>query len=202
MDPNSEKSKQMMEQRIPIRKLMQSGTFPAYDACAAMDALGDQVLQCLGILSTTSGEPDSQPHMFGQGPSDLGGVDAAKLKTAMATFIKGSLLATYESAEIMIPSDTIQYYPQNYNVTLDIFQQQMPHLEKLEAFKRIESITTEDIERFIKDNFGDNKIRDAFGNVIKDLDGEDCPMYPMTIPYEYLYQLEGDALGLQEEKVC
>jgi inosine-uridine nucleoside N-ribohydrolase len=62
IDPNSAKSKQMMEQRIPIRKLMQFGTFPAYDACAAMRALGDHVLQCVGILSTRSGAPDSQPH--------------------------------------------------------------------------------------------------------------------------------------------
>ncbi|KFA80413.1 hypothetical protein S40288_11742, partial [Stachybotrys chartarum IBT 40288] len=170
MDPDSEKSKQMMEQRIPIRKLMQLGTFPAYDACAAIGALGDDVLQCLGILSTTSEMPDSQLHrMFGQDRNDLGGVDAAKLKTAIETFIKGSLLATYELAEMMIPSDTIQYYTANYNVTLDIFQQQLLYLETLEAFKRTEGITTEDIERFMKDAFGDNRLRDAWGNLIKDL---------------------------------
>jgi hypothetical protein len=37
--------------------------------------------------------------MFGQGPSDLDGVNAAKIKTAMKTFIKGFLQATYTPAE-------------------------------------------------------------------------------------------------------
>ena len=90
----------MMQQQIPIRKLRQFSTFPAYYACVAMGALGDHVLQCLGILSTTPGVPNSQTHrMFGQGPSDLDGVNAAKIKTAMKTFIKGFLQATYTPAE-------------------------------------------------------------------------------------------------------
>ncbi|KAH7308914.1 hypothetical protein B0I35DRAFT_482670 [Stachybotrys elegans] len=181
MDPDSETPKQMMEQRIPVRELMKLGTFPAYDACAAMGALGDDVLQCLGILGTTSGVPDSQSH-------------------PMETFIKGSLQATYELAEMIIPSDTIQYYTPNYNISWDIFQQQMLHLEKLEAFKRTKGITTEDIKKFTKNTFGDNKLRDDSGNLIKDLHGEDCPMIPTTMPYEQLYELEGVKLGLQEEK--
>jgi hypothetical protein len=124
IDLDSEEFRDMKNQPLPFQEAMKFGTFPVYDACAAMGALGDHVLQCLDILSTTPGESDLQKHrMFGKSANELGGVNAAKMKAAMETFIKGSLRATHELAENMIPSDSIQYYIPSYDSTWEIFQQ-------------------------------------------------------------------------------
>jgi inosine-uridine nucleoside N-ribohydrolase len=191
IEVDSEEFRGMRNQPLSFQKAMQFGTFPAYDACAAMGALGDHVLQCLGILSMPLDVSNSQTHrMFGKSRDDLGGINAANLKSAMEAFIKGSLRATQELAEKMIPSDSIHYSTPSYNVTWEIFQQQMPHLQKLEAFKQTKGIKDEDVERFSKEMFGDNKLLDDSGKPVKDLDGKDCPMIPTTIPYEDLYQFE------------
>jgi hypothetical protein len=39
----------------------------------------------------------------------------------------------------------------------------MPHLQKLEAFKQTKGINEEDVERFSKETFGDNKLLDDSG---------------------------------------
>lgn len=172
-----------------------AGTFPAYDACAAMGALGDGVLRSLGILNgLPSTNTYSHRHrVFGASRDDLGGIDAAKLKFSIQVFLEGSLRVTSNHAEALIPTETLSYPAPKNNITWETFLMQMPHLEKMEAFRRAAGRPTEEaIEKFKRGAFGENKLQDEYGNTVKDLEGRDCPMIPETIPYEMLYQFDSN----------
>jgi hypothetical protein len=96
---DSEEFRGIRNQPLSFQKAMQFGTFPAYDVCAARGALGDHVLQCLDILSMPPDVSNSQTHrMFGKSRDDLGGINAAKLKSALEIFIKKGLCKPRKNA--------------------------------------------------------------------------------------------------------
>ncbi|CAI6068073.1 unnamed protein product [Clonostachys chloroleuca] len=199
LNRDSDEFLEMLDQPLSFHTFLKTGKFPAYDACAAMGALGDDVLQCLGILSTSAKPSELHPHrMFGKSRNDLGGVDASKLKWVLQVFLQGSLKATYKRAEEIIPTSTLRYSSPSYSITLDIFRRQQPYMEILEDFKRTKGIQPEETERFIRDTFGENKLLDSAGHPVRDIHGQVCPMIPEEIPYKLLFMADGGATYLQD----
>ncbi|KAK1754189.1 hypothetical protein QBC47DRAFT_423862 [Echria macrotheca] len=124
----------------------------AYDGCAAIGTVGDHIMRALGIMS----EPEPynkaahQHRLFGRTQNDLGGINALKLRETLRVFFFGALKFTSKSAEQLIPSRSIKHKVDDYKVTLDIFDQQVPYLKKsrelAEAAKKKE-IDMEELER-------------------------------------------------------
>jgi hypothetical protein len=179
----------MLSQPLPFQTFLKAAKYPAYDACAAIGTLDPEILGCLGILKPSTDLGQVQTHrMFGQSREDLGGIDAKRLKWVLQVFIKGALISTYKRAEEMIPTSSLRYSSPVYNVSLDIFKQQWPYLKMVEDFKRDSNPSLEDIEKFIRDNFGDNQLRDDAGNLVRGRRGQVCPMHPTEIPYGLLLE--------------
>jgi hypothetical protein len=138
---DSDEFLEMLDQPLSFHTFLKTGKFPAYDACAAMGALGDDVLQCLGILSTSAKPSELYPHrMFGKSRNDLGGVDASKLKWVLQVLLQGLLKATYKRAEEITLTAILRYSSPSYSITLDIFRRQQLYMEILEDFKRTKGI--------------------------------------------------------------
>jgi len=125
----------------------------AYDGCAAIGTVGDDIMRALGIM----GEPEpyneaaqQQHRLFGRTPNDLGGIDASKLRDTLRVFFFGALKSTSKSAEKLIPSRSIKHKVDNYKVTLDVFDQQVPYLKKsreLAQAAKEKEVDKEELER-------------------------------------------------------
>ena len=133
LDPNStqfaefKKKPPSFSQVLPFTKVI------AYDGCAAMGAVGDDVMRALGVMRDNVPEYNTRPHqhrVFGRGINDLGGIDAAKLGEVFTIFFFGGLIATKTYAEKLIPSSTVRHRPAECRVTLDVFEKQVPYLRR------------------------------------------------------------------------
>jgi hypothetical protein len=186
---DSKEFQEILSQPLPFQTFLKAAKYPAYDACAAIGTLDPEILRCLGILEPSTGLGQVQTHrMFGQSREDLGGIDTNRLKEILQVLIKGALISTCKRAEERIPTSSLRYSSPIYNVSLDTFKRQWRYLKMVEDFKRESNPSLEDIEKFIRDNFGDNQLIDNAGNLVRDRHGQVCPMYPTEIPYGLLLE--------------
>jgi len=155
----------------------------AYDGCAAMGAVGDDIMLALGIIGDNIPVYNMASHqhrIFGAGEGDLGGINGRRLGDAFEAFLCGALMATHHDAEQLIPSSSVRHEQQNYRVGLGIFEHQLPFLQQC--------MKLED-----KAKQGDEMSRGQLAQLkSENLPGE-LGAYPKVpalqdIPYELLYQ--------------
>ncbi|KAK7219332.1 hypothetical protein V2G26_007335 [Clonostachys chloroleuca] len=159
----------MIAEPLSFGKFVDQTKLPAYDACAAMGALGDPFLRRLGILENTQEISDQSYRMFGESPGNLGGINPENLNLALRVFLRGSIKASYENASKLI-SGRITWFVPSYETTLESFKKKLPYLRE-NAHNKIEDGT----ERGIK--------KDKFSKPIQGIEDEGPP-------YELLFQEE------------
>jgi len=152
LDPDSDAFKDFsasppeFTQVLPLTKII------AYDGCAAVGTIGDDVMCALGILSELEpyDKANDQHRLFGRAQNDLGGINCEEIRETLRAFFFGALKSTCKRAEELIPSRSIKHKVDDYKVTLDIFDQQVPYLKKsrvlAEAAKKKE-VDMEELER-------------------------------------------------------
>ena len=179
LDPSSDRYAKLQAKEPPFEEILPLTKVIVYDGCAAMGAVGDDVMRALGIMGDTLPAYNMASHkhrVFGATPTDLGGVDGARLGTVIKTFLIGGLMATSEKAEKIIPSSTVMHKHDKYSVDLDTFRQQLPHLKE---FKKLEMEGKQGNE---------SSRRKAEQLKAATMNGQESPMLPTEIPYELLYQ--------------
>jgi hypothetical protein len=122
----------------------------AYDGCAAMGAVGDDVMLALGVLLPADAVPayNKAPHrhrIFGRGldargkpdPSDLGGIDGARLADAFQVFFYGALRATKDYAGRLIDPKAVRHRPVDRETLtpLHVFDMQTWYIREVKAMK-------------------------------------------------------------------
>jgi len=171
------------EEVLPLAKVI------AYDGCAAMGAVGDDVMRALGIMSAELPRYNTEsPHrVFGTKVGDLGGIDGHSLSRIFEVFLIGALKATQDEAEWLIHSSSVKHAHETYAVGLDVFEFQKPFLK--------ESKRLAEVVRFGKDPKEVEKSKEALKKLKSEqLDGPgELSKYPKVpapgeIPYELLYQ--------------
>ncbi|KAK5662235.1 hypothetical protein OQA88_8140 [Cercophora sp. LCS_1] len=181
--PGSEKFKDFMTNPPNFQTVLPETKVIAYDGCAAIGAVGDDVMRSLGIM-----KPDLVPQynkqahghrLFGKAFGDLGGIDGERMRHALRTFLLGALKATHEEAEKLIKSADVEFEVEKYEgVKLGVFLQQAPHLKQARI-----------LGQGIKDK--DEKAKGELEQLMKEKlpsPYEDYPKVPKEIPYELLYE--------------
>ncbi|KAK4135798.1 hypothetical protein BT67DRAFT_376443 [Trichocladium antarcticum] len=103
----------------------------AYDCCAAVGAVGDDFMRAMGILAAAdrlpayNRAPSHNHRVFGDKPTDLGGIRAAPLARTMEAFLRGSLLATRDAAEALVCSAAVRHSAATYRMSLALFDEQV-----------------------------------------------------------------------------
>ncbi|KAK1753930.1 hypothetical protein QBC47DRAFT_32254 [Echria macrotheca] len=183
LDPKSKifsefkKSPPTFEKVLPLTKVI------AYDGCAAMGAVGDDVMRALGIMDENLPNYNQASHrhrVFGRGERDLGGIDGAKLGETFKIFFLGALRATKANAEKLIPSSSVRHQEVKYDVSLDVFDKQIPYLRQSKELADEARQGNQESQRKLE------QLKAA------KLDGADREFpkvpEPEDIPYELLYQ--------------
>ncbi|KAK0707812.1 hypothetical protein B0H67DRAFT_447566, partial [Lasiosphaeris hirsuta] len=102
LDPDSKEFAQFMKAPPDFKTIVPMTKVIAYDGCAAMGAVGDDVMRVLGIMDDVLPACNTASHqhrVFGASKDDLGGVDGVRLGAAFKVFFLGGLMATREYAE-------------------------------------------------------------------------------------------------------
>lgn len=185
MDPESEKFKEYMANPPDFQTVLPQTKVVAYDGCAAIGAVGDDVMRALGIMDETLPDYNRESHghrVFGRAVNDLGGIDGVKMRQALRTFLFGALKATYRKAEILIPSSTVRHNVETYKVKLEVFVEQLPYYRESrrlanQAKSGNESVKAEAQRKLVK--LQKEMLPSPF---------ENWPKVPEEIPYELMYQ--------------
>jgi len=188
-DPKKEPRQSFLKQPPSFQDVLPYTNAIAYDGCAAMGAVGDDVMRALGIMDEHL--PDynvvAYPHrIFGRGEDDLGGIDGVRLRECLRTFIFGALTATRESAERLIPSMSVRHDHVQYKTDLHIFHHQMPYLKESKMYEA--ELDRKDLSDQVKKELQEKNA----ALKTERLDGElsEFPKVPAPkdIPYELLYK--------------
>ncbi|KAK1827479.1 hypothetical protein QBC39DRAFT_266931 [Podospora conica] len=119
----------------------------AYDGCAAMGAVGDDVMEAMGIMRADAVPAYNQHRhrIFGRGrddegnedPTDIGGIDGRALADTFQVFFYGALRATKDFAAQLIDPRKVEHKKEDSNtmIPLKVFKQQIPHILKLSEMK-------------------------------------------------------------------
>ncbi|KAK4443503.1 hypothetical protein QBC34DRAFT_211012 [Podospora aff. communis PSN243] len=201
MDPTTEKFAAYMKSPPPFHEILPQTKAIAYDGCAAMGAVGDDVMQALGIMGDHIPVPEynkKRHRIFGRAVGDLGGVNGRRLGDVLQVFLFGALRHSKDAAEALIPSDSVRHLPEEYANGLDVFEKQVPHL------KRSQEIVDEKKQGV---NTHEKELERLQTGMIE-VDGREYPMIPNKaggIPYELLYQQAkdvGDKAAEARQKIC
>ncbi|KAK0617541.1 hypothetical protein B0T14DRAFT_393037, partial [Immersiella caudata] len=117
MDPKSRQFAEWVKSPPPFHEILPLTKALAYDGCAAMGAVGDDVMRALGVMGDHVPIPEynNKPHrIFGAFAGELGGVDGPQLSKVIRTFVFGALLNSKENAERLISSPTVKHIVEEY----------------------------------------------------------------------------------------
>ncbi|KAK0644130.1 hypothetical protein B0T16DRAFT_417193 [Cercophora newfieldiana] len=202
MDPKSEKFFKFSKSPPSFREALPEIKVIVYDGCAAMGAVGDDIMRALGIMGDDIKVPEynkaaHQHRIFGAGVGDLGGISGEQLGSMFEVFLLGALKRTKDAAEGLIPSDSVEHQVEQYRVGLHIFKHQVPFLKEGNTLaektknQKISESEREQANKALK------TLKSEF------LPGElgNWPKVPaiLDIPYELLYQ-EAKRQGRAEEE--
>lgn len=198
LSPESKRYEEFMHSPPSFRQVLPLTRVIAYDGCAAMGAVGDDIMRALGIMGDSIPIPDynTKAHkhrMFGLKTGDLGGVNGPRLGNTFGAFLIGALRRTQEDAEALIPSSTVEHEQVSYPVDLEVFDLQIPFLkqagELLQASKGNQEIQDR-LARLRAEQF-EHKGPDGKNHSYPKVPA------PQDIPYELLYQ-EAKRQGKEE----
>ncbi|KAK3349756.1 hypothetical protein B0T25DRAFT_548880 [Lasiosphaeria hispida] len=190
LDPDSEEFSRFMNTPPDFKTIVPMNKVIAYDGCAAMGAVGDDVMRALGIMDEVLPAYNTAAHqhrVFGASKDDLGGVDGVSLGAAFKVFFLGGLLATHKYAESIIPAQTVRHEISTYSVDLDTFHAQLPYLAPWKALKaKAKALGA------AGDIWGQRRAEGEADKLKAEKLNAKFPKVPDVVPYELLYQ---EAMG-------
>jgi len=200
LDPESPQWYEFKNSPPPFHKVFPITKVLAYDGCAAMGAVGDDIMLALKIMGADTPVPEynqkaHQHRIFGTKKGDLGGVNGPRLGDTFEVFLTGALRRTYQAAEVLIPSSTVEHEKVSYPVDLEVFRQQIPFLKQVGELAAISKGSQEVQNRLATLRAGkfEHKGPDGKKNTYPKVPA------PQDIPYELLYQ-EAKQKGKEEAK--
>lgn len=150
LDPRSEEYAKFTQTIPEFQDVVPYSKVIAYDGCAAMGAVGDDVVLAMGVLRPADAVPayNKAAHrhrIFGRGlddqgkpdPSDLGGIDGPKLADTFQVFFYGALHATKDFAGKLIDPKAVRHKPVDHAALtpLKVFDEQTLYIREVKAMK-------------------------------------------------------------------
>ncbi|KAK3345789.1 hypothetical protein B0T25DRAFT_611652 [Lasiosphaeria hispida] len=199
LEPDSGEFSRFMNTPPDFKTIVPMTKVIAYDGCAAMGTVGDDIMRALGIMDEVLPAYNTAAHqhrVFGVSKDDLGGVDGLSLGAAFKVFFLGSLLATHKYAESIIPARAVRYEVSTYPVDLDLFYAQLPYLAPWKALKaKAEALGA------AGDVWGQRKAEGEADKLKAEKLNARFPKVPEVVPYELLYQEAMGGSGDDDEQV-